>query len=387
MTRIAIISTMQGSPWGGSEELWSAMATVALEDGHSVITSTFRWPAIAPHILQLQQRGAKLLFQPRPKPGVLGRIMSQFNISFNKLFRFQPDVLIINQGATYDPLIMKLGNLFSLLYNRSIPYIVICHRNEDSYIPSDAVRAKAIQFFENAASVLFVAEHNLRTTERQLARKLSNAQVVRNPVNLITVGAIDWPILETVNFANVARLDVVSKGQDSLFEALSGVIWQTRNWQLNLYGGGNSEYLQTLAYHYGIGDRVKFHGHVQDVRKIWSTNHCLILPSKREGTPISLVEAMLCGRPAIVTDVGGNIEWVEEALTGFIAEAPTVRSLTSTLERAWQAQSIWETMGTQAHKVALSKFDRDPGRTLLKIVLSAALQQAAPLSSESVLKN
>lgn len=378
MTKIAIISTMAGSPWGGSEELWAATADIALENGHSVALSTYQWTEIAPQIVQLQQKGAKVLFQPLPKPGIVGRIISKFNISFDELFRFQPDVLIINQGGTYDPLTMRLGNLFDLLYSRSIPYIVICHCNEDSYTPSPAIRAQAIRLFENAASVLFVAERNLKTAERQLARKLPNSQIVRNPVNLTTIDAIPSPPLKTVNFANVARLEVDFKGQDTLFEALSTAPWQTRNWQLNLYGKGrDSEYLQTLAHHYNIGDRVQFHGHVQDVRMIWSSNHFLVLPSRREGTPLSLVEAMLCGRPAIVTDVGGNTEWVEESITGFIAEAPTARSLTAALERAWQAQSTWKTMATQAHEVAMSKYNRDPGRTLLDIILAATLQQAA----------
>ena len=41
-------------------------------------------------------------------------------------------------------------------------------------------------------------------------------------------------------------------------------------------------------------------------------NHLLVLPSRAEGTPIALVEAMICARPAVVTDVGGNVEWLED---------------------------------------------------------------------------
>ena len=55
-----------------------------------------------------------------------------------------------------------------------------------------------------------------------------------------------------------------------------------------------------------------FHGHVSDVRGIWYDNHLLVLPSRCEGTPISLVEAMIWGHPAVVTGVGGNAEWVTE---------------------------------------------------------------------------
>ena len=53
---------------------------------------------------------------------------------------------------------------------------------------------------------------------------------------------------------------------------------------------------------------VHFRGHVNDIRAIWEQNHLLVLPSRYEGLPLALVEAMWCGRPAVVTDVGGNAE-------------------------------------------------------------------------------
>jgi len=85
-----------------------------------------------------------------------------------------------------------------------------------------------------------------------------------------------------------------------------------------------------------------------------------------------LVEAMLCGRPAVVTDVGGNTEWIEDGRTGFVAEAPTAKSFGAALERAWLAQADWQKMGIQGRKKALIKFDNSAGKTLLQIVLAAA---------------
>ena len=52
--------------------------------------------------------------------------------------------------------------------------------------------------------------------------------------------------------------------------------------------------------------------------------------------PLALVEAMLCGRTAVVTDVGGNAEWIEDGETGFVAEAATAKSFGAALkERGW----------------------------------------------------
>ena len=46
--KLAIISTMGGSPWGGSEELWASMAQEAITAGDSVALSVYRWPSIPP---------------------------------------------------------------------------------------------------------------------------------------------------------------------------------------------------------------------------------------------------------------------------------------------------------------------------------------------------
>ena len=380
--KIAVISTLTNSPWGGSEELWVAMANEALKENIDVAVSIKHWPSTPPKILALQQKGAKI-FQ-RSNQGINNKInqfitvaQNPFNLnnrvpsSLRELFNFNPDVICLNQGAVYD--IVYWSRLLNYLDKVSIPYVAVCHLNEDRCFLNQKGRAVAIEFFERAARVAFVSNHNLRITERQLAKSLPNALVLQNPVNLSDLTIVPWPDSETVYMANVARLEVGFKGQDVLFEALSYQVWQSRNWRLLLYGAGpDKDYLEALAKHYGILERVEFRGHVKDVREIWLENHLLVLPSRSEGTPLALVEALLCGRPAVVTDVGGNAEWVEEQQTGFIAEAPTARSFGAALERAWLAQVDWKKMGIQAHEKAIVKFDKSPAKSLLKVVLDAS---------------
>ena len=108
---------------------------------------------------------------------------------------------------------------------------------------------------------------------------------------------------------------------------------------------------------------------MSDIRSIWADNHLLVMPSRAEGTPLALVEAMICGRPSVVTDVGGNTEWIDEPSTGFVAEAPSARSLDNALERAWEARGHWESIGQRAHQVAVSKADPEPGEAVLSLLL------------------
>ena len=155
-----------------------------------------------------------------------------------------------------------------------------------------------------------------------------------------------WPItgpsLIPIRTPRSWRMSRVStshfKGQDLLLQALSGEPWKGCCWLLRFYGAGpDRPYLGRLADYYQISERVEFCGHVRDVRSIWADNHLLVMSSRSEGTPLALVEAMICARPAVVTDVGGHMEWVEEPATGFVAEAASARSLDVALERGWGA--------------------------------------------------
>jgi glycosyltransferase involved in cell wall biosynthesis len=63
--------------------------------------------------------------------------------------------------------------------------------------------------------------------------------------------------------------------------------------------------------------------------------------------PLSLVEAMMSGRPAIVTNVGGNAEVIEDRVTGFLA-APTEDSIDAVLDEVWERRQELREMGQLA---------------------------------------
>lgn len=387
MAKIAFITLMAGSPWGGSEYLWAITAEQALSEGHEVFISLYQWSASHPLIENLRKKGARIFPSPLPNEGVLLRVVkritnkinnhrtqySKLNFLFQKnpykeIFDCEPDVICVSQGACFD--IYGIPQLQGLLRAKKLPFLVICQQNNDNYFPESEVRSATSKYFAHAACIAFVSQHNLELAERQLAQSLKNALVVQNPVNMKDYSIVPYPCLSTYNFAVIARLEVDNKGQDLLFAALSSPQWRERKWQCNLYGSGYSQpYLEDLSRHYGIADRIKFLGHINDIRSIWADNHLLVLPSRCEGTPLSLIEAMLCGRPAVVTDVGGNTEWIEEAVTGFIAEGTTVKSISAALERGWSARENWECMGIRAHEEASNKMDPYPGKSLLQLTL------------------
>ena len=58
--RFAFVSAMFGSPWGGSEELWSQAATQLKRAGHDVQASVMYWPRLSEKVTALAQHGIRL---------------------------------------------------------------------------------------------------------------------------------------------------------------------------------------------------------------------------------------------------------------------------------------------------------------------------------------
>jgi glycosyltransferase involved in cell wall biosynthesis len=77
-----------------------------------------------------------------------------------------------------------------------------------------------------------------------------------------------------------------------------------------------------------------FTGHTESLDALWRQHHGLILPSRVEGLPLAMVEAMLRGRPVIATRVAGIPEVLEDGASGFLAAAPTVEHLDEAMQRA-----------------------------------------------------
>jgi glycosyltransferase involved in cell wall biosynthesis len=384
--KIGIISLMDIVEWGGSEELWYAMAERALKRGIAVTVCILRprgehpkWKALQREGAQLFSEGAQdsyaasLRYRIAARTDLLGARMAaavRDRLSpLRPFFATRPDVVLISDGASI-PKRETIGILMTHLATQ--PYIILSEANLGE-IPETSLRKAAAAYYRNAHYALFVAHDSIKATERQILERLPNARVVRNPVNLESLEPVAWPQTPTLRFASVARLFCLAKGQDILFAALSDGRWRDRDWHLSLYGTGPDEsYLRELARFYAIDDRVSFCGQVEDIRAVWKSHHACLQPSRFEGTPLAMVEAMICGRPVIGTAVAGIPEWVQEGHSGFIAPSATADSYADTLERAWERREEWSAIGKDAREVALRLHDPNPGETLLSLVIEAA---------------
>src|SRR5690606_4851215 len=94
-------------------------------------------------------------------------------------------------------------------------------------------------------------------------------------------------------------------------------------------------------------DNVQVESFQSDMESLWLSFHALVLPSRSEGLPLTIIEAMAAGRPVITTNAGGNAEIVANGVTGFIGEA-NEHAFEEAMETAWENRSRWESMGLSA---------------------------------------
>jgi glycosyltransferase involved in cell wall biosynthesis len=115
---------------------------------------------------------------------------------------------------------------------------------------------------------------------------------------------------------------VPEKGHDDLLRALHLVAAHLPEmWQLLLPGRdveGSAAKLQNLTEELGLAQHVRLLGPRMDVPPILSAADIYVCPSRREGLPNNLLEAMCVGLPVVATNIGGIPELVENGQSGLL---------------------------------------------------------------------
>lgn len=80
-------------------------------------------------------------------------------------------------------------------------------------------------------------------------------------------------------------------------------------------------------------DGVELLGHVGDIRTVWARAHIAVLPSRREGLPVSLLEAAACGRAIVATDVPGCREIARAGVNALLVPPDDAPPLAAAIEK------------------------------------------------------
>lgn len=186
---------------------------------------------------------------------------------------------------------------------------------------------------------------------------------------------------------NVGRM-VSDKAQDILLEAFAQLGDEFKEWRLALVGDGRLEAeLRLKAAGLGIEERVQWHGVVRDPYLFYHSAAIFALPSRVEGTPNALLEAMSCGLPVVVSDgAPGLLELVEDGVTGLVVPVNDAAALASALRRLARNAELRRRLG-QAARERVSEYDLpcavNAWETALGMVRSGATVNPSDVTPES----
>jgi glycosyltransferase involved in cell wall biosynthesis len=389
MKKYLFIMKQEMLPWGGSEPLWASAAEYLARQGHDVCVSAKDWGRPVPQIERLRSVGCRIVLRPdryEVPPFIRRQIRKIFAPRFCEThvrrFGGDSDLVVVSQGDNADGLdwleaARAAGRKYAVISQAAVVY----------WWPEDATAERLRGAYENATAAYFVSQDNLEITRRQLGSPLRNARVVRQAFSVRYDARPPWPPARDgeLAFACVARLDTRHKGQDLLFDVLALPRWRERNVRLSLFGKGpNEKGLRRIVELLGLAN-VEFCGETGDIEAVWARHHALVLASRFEGMSLAVIEAMLCGRPCITTDVGGNRELIVDNANGFMAKAPTVELFDEALNRAWENRHRLHEIGETAARDVREWIPKNPGGDLARQLsaLVDADSEAAQVSLRS----
>ncbi|MEP7242418.1 MAG: glycosyltransferase [Gammaproteobacteria bacterium] len=177
--------------------------------------------------------------------------------------------------------------------------------------------------------------------------------IAPSTVRGVPEGLDDAP--ELFNMGIVGRL-VPVKGHLTLLAAV-GRLRNTQDLRLYVFGSGPLEdECRCFCQANGLGEIVKFLGFRQNIHDYLARLDLLVMPSRHEGLPYTLLEAMYLGVPVVATRVGGIAEAIEDGVTGILVPRDDTAALASAIERVRGDRPLRESLSRSGHDAVCERF-------------------------------
>ncbi len=156
----------------------------------------------------------------------------------------------------------------------------------------------------------------------------------------------------------LGRLDA-RKSPDVLLRASRTMLSEHSDAKLLFGGDGYPERYKALAEELGIADRCEFLGWItgEEKEKLFGRAGVYCLPSKNEGMPMSVLEAMAHGVPTIATPVGGVPQVIQDGVNGFLMPVDDEEKLSALLCRLVGDGALREEMGMAGRATIAGDFN------------------------------
>jgi glycosyltransferase involved in cell wall biosynthesis len=273
------------------------------------------------------------------------RDVGAFAAHVRALRRIRPDVLHTN-------LTTPASCRYALLAAALVPSVRTVAVEQLPYPLSGRLQRGLKRFTSRRlAAHVAVGEGAAREVEALVGLPPGSIRSIRNGVPDAVLEPLVRPF-ERPTIGSVGRLDG-QKGYDVLLHALAAL----PDAALVLVGDGpERSRLEALTAELGLGERVRFTGWQAEPRRHLTTVDVFGLPSRFEGFPLAVVEAMLAELPVVATTVGSVPEAVRDGETGLLVPPDDPAALAAALRRLLSDPALRLRLGRQGRALALEHF-------------------------------
>ncbi len=256
---------------------------------------------------QLDDNRIKLSIPSFTKKGLKKKLLCPFQIH-KKISEYKPDIVHVHLDQCEFYLFQS-----ELFRKNKAKYIRTIHNIKRSErVPKDFWKSIDNFFDFNVHCSSAASEHYKYMGKIDKYKSINNGILIPDTGNYYSIKR-ELKILENeVVFINIGsfskRLGSFQKGQDLLIEAIAGL--PDLKIKIVFVGDGDErERLESVAREGGFQDKLLFVGKVTDPYKYILSSDIMIMPSRFEGLPISVIEAVCAGLPLVSSDIPSLLEF------------------------------------------------------------------------------
>lgn len=331
-------------------EKWAlGLANSGIEIGlFSFNKSTYKWHS---------NKNISVLFEPEEKINATSNFTKLSYLSYlsklKKAIRiFKPDILHAHYATSYG----LLGALSGFH-----PFVISAWGTDVMKFPDKNFIAKAIlQYNFRKADLICATSY---TIEEYIE------QVIAKPVTVIPFG------IDTVDFSSkkvnspftesdfvIGSIKPLEKlyNIDILIKAFAHLLPKYPMIKLLIIGAGQAEKeLKREAENSGISDKVTFTGRVpfSEISRYYNMLDILVNISQYESFGVSVIEAMACEKPVVVTNVGGLKEIVNSDAVGLKVEVGNVEQTAAAIEKLITDKQIYNGIALNGRQHVVKKYN------------------------------
>jgi glycosyltransferase involved in cell wall biosynthesis len=232
---------------------------------------------------------------------------------------------------------------------------------------------------------------NVSSSERQACLTLGILEAERS---LVICNGIDWQSFDALTVdaqrvkvglgfdpgdvvvGHIAKFDV-QKAQDQLAAAIPLILEKCPRAKFLFVGDGALRaQIEDQIMRLGVERQVVFTGYRDDVAMLLKTIDVVVLPSRWEGLPLVLLEAMACRKPIVASRVTGNVDVVVDGVTGFLVPNGVPPALAEKIVLLLQDARLRDELGRQGRERVEQEFSLERMLAQTRAVYQDVLDRA-----------